>query len=150
MNKPLIVSKEKIINATKNEIWEVITTPKYFKDWMFVPAKAENEKTIGSGSKIYWIDDNNVVYLEGEVIVFVPNTKMVISLQDISWDKIVPKGSVRYEFHLKETKNGTLIKFLLGDLSIDPESASWYSSYKASDEIGAIEKVIHSNRIMGN
>lgn len=32
MNKPLIVSKEKIIEATQPEVREVITTPKYFKD----------------------------------------------------------------------------------------------------------------------
>jgi uncharacterized protein YndB with AHSA1/START domain len=149
MNKPLIVNKEKIIDATQQEIWEVITTPKYFKDWMLVPAKAEDEKAIELGSKIYWINDNDIVYLEGEVIEFIPNTKLVISLKDISWDEIVPKGSVTYEFHLTETKNGTLIKFLLGDLSIDPEGSSWYSSYKTSDEIGSIEKVINSIRKVG-
>lgn len=147
MNSPLIVSKEKIIDATQNEIWEVITTPKYFKDWMLVPAKAEDEKAIELGSKIYWINDNDVVYLEGEVITFVPNTKLVISLLDISWDKSVPKGSVTYEFHLTGMKSGTLIKFLLGDLSIDPEGESWYNSYKASDEIGSIEKVIKIRKI---
>ncbi|OCK53041.1 hypothetical protein BA768_00345 [Chryseobacterium sp. CBo1] len=146
MNKPLVVSKEKIIEATQHEIWEVITNPEYFKDWMLVPAKAEDEKTIALGSKIYWINDNDIVYLEGEVITFVPNTKLVISLSDISWDKKVPKDSVTYEFHLTGTKSGTLIKFLLGDLSIDPEGESWYNSYKDSDEIGSIEKVINSER----
>lgn len=146
MNKPLIVSKEKIIDATQPEIWEVITIPKYFKDWMLVPAKTKDEKAIGLGSKIYWINDNDIVYLEGEVITFVPNTKLVISLLDISWDKKVPKDSVTYEFHLTGTKSGTLIKFLLGDLSIDPEGESWYNSYKDSDEIDSIEKVINSER----
>ncbi|WP_144281974.1 SRPBCC family protein [Chryseobacterium echinoideorum] len=146
MNKPLIVNKEKVIDATQQEIWEVITTPKYFKDWMLVPAKAEDEKAIELGSKIYWTDDNDMVYLEGEVIAFVPNTKLVISLKDISWEQTVPKDSVTYEFHLAEAKNGTLIKFLLGDLSIDPEGSSWYRSYKASDEIGSIEKVVNAIR----
>lgn len=80
MNKPLIVHKEKIIDATQHEIWEVITTPEYFKDWMLVPAKAEDAKAIELGSKIYWTNDNDVVYLEGEVITFVPNTKLVVSL----------------------------------------------------------------------
>lgn len=148
MHSPLIVSKEKIIDATQREIWNVITTPEYFKDWMLVPAKAEDEKAIELGSKIYWINDNDVVYLEGEVITFVPNIKLVISLFDISWHKNVPKGSVTYEFHLTGTKSGTLIKFLLGDLSIDPEGESWYNSYKDSDEIGSIEKVISSSRKM--
>lgn len=147
MNKPLIVNKEKIINAAQHEIWEVITTPEYFKDWMLVPAKTKDEKAIGLGSKIYWINDNDIVYLEGEVITFVPNTKLVISLLDISWDKKVPKDSVTYEFHLTGTKSGTLIKFLLGDLSIDPEGESWYNSYKDSDEIGSIEKVIKVRKI---
>lgn len=147
MNKPLIVSKEKKIDATQPEVWEVITTPKYFKDWMLVPAKTKDEKAIGLGSKIYWINDNDIVYLEGEVITFVPNTKLVISLLDISWDKKVPKDSVTYEFHLTGTKSGTLIKFLLGDLSIDPEGESWYNSYKDSDEIGSIEKVIKVRKI---
>ena len=147
MNSPLIVSKEKIIDATQREIWNVITNPEYFKDWMLVPAKAEDEKAIELGSKIYWINDNDVVYLEGEVITFVPNKKLVISLSDISWPKNVPKDSVTYEFHLTGTKSGTLIKFLLGDLSIDPESESWYNSYKDSDEIGSIEKVIRVRKI---
>jgi uncharacterized protein YndB with AHSA1/START domain len=146
MNKPLIVSKEKTIDATQDEIWEIIVTPKYFEEWMFVPAKAKSEQAIELGSEIYWIDDNDVVYLEGQVIAFVPNTKLVISLQDISWHRSVPKGSVTYEFHLKGTDSGILVKFHLGDLSVDPDGASWYNSYNASDEIGSIEKLIDSNR----
>ena len=114
---------------------------------MLVPAKTKDEKAIGLGSKIYWINDNDIVYLEGEVITFVPNTKLVISLLDISWDKKVAKDSVTYEFHLTGTKSGTLIKFLLGDLSIDPEGEFWYNSYKDSDEIGSIEKVIKVRKI---
>jgi uncharacterized protein YndB with AHSA1/START domain len=142
MNRPLIVRKEGTLNAEPNEIWEIIINPEYFDEWMYVPGKVADNSTLRLGSKIEWINDKNIVYLTGEVIEFIPNKKIVISLQDISWDKIVPKGSVTYEFHLKVTGNGTKVKFYLGDLSIDPESEVWYEAYNSSDEIASIEKII--------
>lgn len=146
MNTARIVNKEGIINAKPSEIWEIITTPEYFDEWMFVPGQTPDNLSFGLGSKIEWINENNVAYLTGEVVEFVPNKKIVISLQDISWKKIVPKGSVTYEFHLTETENGTKIRFRLGDLSIDPESEVWYEAYNSSDEIGSIENLIHKKR----
>lgn len=144
--KQLVVSKEKVIDATRSEVWEVIITPKYFDRWMLVPAKAENEKTLGLGSKIKWINEQGVAYLEGEVIEFIENQKIVISLQDISWEKTLPKGSVTYAFHLTGKDDGTLVRFQLGDLSVDPEGQDWYDAYNSSDEIGAIEKIISAKR----
>ncbi len=140
--KQLVVRKEKVISAAPNEIWGVIITPKYFDRWMLVPAKAGNERTLGLGSVIKWSNEQGVVYLEGEVIEFVENQKIIISFQDISWEKVLPKGSVTYEFHLTEKEEGTLVKFYLGDLSVDPEGQEWYDAYNSSDEIGAIEKII--------
>jgi uncharacterized protein YndB with AHSA1/START domain len=146
MGKPLVVSKEGIINATPSEIWEVITTPEYFDEWMFVPGQVKDNRKFGLGSKIEWVNDKNISYLTGEVIEFVPNQKIVISLQDISWEKVVQKGSVTYEFHLTETDKGTKVKFHLGDLSNDPESYLWYEAYNSGDEIGSIDKLIRSKR----
>lgn len=145
MNKPLIIIKERTINATPSEIWEVITTPQYFDEWMFVPGKVTSKHPFGLGSKIQWVNDENIAYLEGTVISFIPNQKIVISLQDISWNKIVPQGSVTYEFHLTRTENGTKIRFYLGDLAVDPEGQEWYDAYNSSDEIGSIENVILAN-----
>lgn len=142
MRKPLIINKERTVNAAPDQIWEIITTPDYFDEWMFVPGQVSGGRRLQLGSKIQWINDNDIVYLEGEVIEFVPNKKLVISLHDISWTTTVPKGTVTYEFHLIPTDNGTKIKFYLGDLSIDPESEAWYKAYNSSDEIGAIEKVV--------
>ncbi|MDR7130582.1 uncharacterized protein YndB with AHSA1/START domain [Algoriphagus sp. 4150] len=142
MNTTLIVNKEKLIPSTPHEIWEVLTTPNYFDQWMFVPGKVKDNRSFGLGSKIEWINEKNTVYLTGEVIAFVPNQKLVISLQDISWKAEIPKGTVTYEFHLIETAKGTKVKFHLGDLSIDPEGQLWFDAYSKSDEIGAIEKLI--------
>lgn len=146
MNTPLVISKEGIINATPDEIWEIITTPEYFNEWMFVPGQAADNSPLELGSEIEWTNDKNIIYLTGEVIEFIPNRKIVISLQDISWEKVVPKGSVTYEFHLTESDKGTNVKFYLGDLSIDPEGEIWYEAYNSSDEIGSIEKLIQRKR----
>ncbi|WP_026969763.1 SRPBCC family protein [Algoriphagus terrigena] len=146
MKTPLIVRKEGLIDASPAEVWEVITTPKYFEEWMTVPGQVAENYEFGIGSKIEWIDDHNVPYLTGEVIAFVPNQEIVISLQDRSWKEIVAKGTVTYEFHLTETAGGTNIVFQLGDLSIDPESEEWYDAYKSSDEIGSIGRLIFRNR----
>ncbi|HBB01016.1 MAG: hypothetical protein A2W86_07280 [Bacteroidetes bacterium GWD2_45_23] len=144
MKKSFTVSKEKTINATPGEVWKVITNPILFNDWMYVPGQIADEKPFGLGSKIQWTNDENVVYLEGKVIVFDEEKEMVISLQDISWDGEVPEGSVTYEYRLSETNEGTKVNFLLGDLAVDPEGEAWYDAYNASDEIGAIEKIILS------
>ena len=146
MVKSLIVSKEEIIDANPSDIWEVITTPDYLDEWMYVPGKTSDEGSFGLGSKIEWINDKGIVYLTGEVIDFVVAERLVISLQDISWETKVPKGTVTYEFHLTQTDEGTKVKFHLGDLSIDPEGQLWFDAYKSSDEIGAINKMIERKR----
>jgi uncharacterized protein YndB with AHSA1/START domain len=143
MKKKLIIVKEKVIKAEPTQIWKVITTPKYFNDWMFVPGKAVDIKPLKHGSKIHWINEQGITYLEGEVIEFIPFKKIVISLQDISWDRVYPKGTVTYEYHLSETDKGTKVKFYLGDLSIDPEGEMWFEAYDSSDEISAIERIIN-------
>jgi uncharacterized protein YndB with AHSA1/START domain len=139
---PLIIEKEGIINARPDEVWKVIVTSEYFNQWMFVQPQIVPGKTLEEGAKLQWINDEKIPYLEGEVIDLVPNKKLVISLQDISWNKVVAKRSVTYEFDLTETENGTKIRFRLGDLSVDPEGQSWYDAYNSSDEIGAIERII--------
>jgi uncharacterized protein YndB with AHSA1/START domain len=146
MNKQLIVNKERAVAASAEEVWEIITSPGYFDKWMFVPGRVQDGQPFKIGSVIQWINDKNIVYLEGEVIELVPQRKLVIALHDTSWIKPVPKGSVTYEFHLKEEDNGTKIRFHLGDLSVDPEGQSWYDAYNSSDEIGEIEKLILANR----
>jgi len=143
MKKSLIVIKEKTIKAEPTLIWKVITTPKYFNDWMFVPGKVVDNRPLKLGSKIHWINDEGKIYLEGEVIEIIANEKLVISLQDISWDRVYPKGTVTYEYHLSETDMGTKVRFYLGDLSVDPESELWYEAYQSSDEISAIEKIVN-------
>lgn len=142
MRKQLVVKKTRTINATPDEIWEILTNPKYYDNWMYVPGQVPGGKQIQLGSKIQWINDKNVVYLEGEVIEFVPNKKLVISLQDINWPKYAQKGSVTYEFHLTKVENGTRIKFYFDDLSVDPEAYAWFKAYSSSDEIGQIESII--------
>ncbi|MCK0159623.1 SRPBCC family protein [Allomuricauda sp. F6463D] len=146
MENALIIIKEQVVEANPKEIWKVITTPKYFKEWMFVPGKATDENSFGLGSKIEWRNDKDIVYLTGKVIHFVPNQKLVISMQDISWKTEVPKEAVTYEFHLVETSKGTKIKFYLGDLAVDPEGQLWYDAYNSSNEIGAIEQLVKHNR----
>lgn len=75
------------------------------------------------------------------------NKKLVLSLQDISWKSVVPKGDVTYEYHIFEETDGTRVRFYLGDLSVDPKRKGWYDSYNTSDEISAIEGIIHADRI---
>ncbi|MGV3686218.1 MAG: SRPBCC family protein [Daejeonella sp.] len=149
MTKQLFVIKEKTIKASPEQVWEVITTPQYFNQWMFVPGQVAGNRKLRSGSKIQWINDEGSTYLEGEVIEFITEKKLVISLRDISWPPTVPEHSVTYEYHLEENKDGTAVKFHLGDLSVDPEAESWYNSYNSSDEIGEIEGLIRSGTLSG-
>lgn len=142
MPKQLIINKIRTINASPDKVWEIITKPQFFNEWMFVPGQVPGGSPLQLGSKIQWINNKNIVYLQGEVIEFVPERSLVISLRDISWPKEVVNRSVTYEFHLKEERSRTNIQYLLGDLAIDPEGEAWYNAYSSSDEIGAIEKIL--------
>lgn len=150
MKKSLTVVKEGIIHAQPGEIWEIITTPEYFEEWMYVPGQAADNFPLRLASKIEWKNDKNIVYLTGEVIELKPNQKIVIALQDISWNEEVSKGTVTYQFHLKKAGNGTKVTFYLGDLSVDPEGQLWYNAYSSSDEIGSIKKLILSRAKRNN
>lgn len=146
MSNKLIIIKEQILNASPAEVWEIITKPIFFSQWMFVPGKAIDVNDFGLGSKIEWTDDKGVVYLTGEVITFIPNQKLVIGMQDISWKIKVPIDAVTYEYHLSENQNSTMVKFYLGDLSVDPEGQLWFDAYNSSNEIQSIEKLIQLKR----
>jgi uncharacterized protein YndB with AHSA1/START domain len=140
--KPLIITKEKVVKTKPHALWRIITTPSYFERWMYVPGQAVDDRPLKLGSEIHWINEAGIVYLKGTVIEQIPERKLVISLQDISWKRPVAEGKVIYSYELQPVTQGTLVKFYLGDLSVDPEAELWYDSYSASDEIGAIEKLI--------
>lgn len=140
--KPLIITKEKIVKAAPGALWHIITTPSYFERWMHVPGQAVDDGPLKLGSEIHWTNEAGIVYLKGTVIERIFERKLVISLQDISWTQPVAEGEVIYAYELQPVASGTLVKFYLGDLSVDPEAELWYDSYNASDEISAIEKLI--------
>lgn len=141
--QPLVIHKKKIVSGSPSQIWKIITTPKYFEDWMYVPGMAVKNEPLQLNSKIQWINDDGIVYLEGTVINLIPEQKLEVALQDISWKETKWDEEVMYSFSLQNTPSGTLVEFYLGDLSIDPEAEKWFDAYNSSDEIGAIERLIN-------
>lgn len=53
----LEITQEQIIDSPPEEVWQVITNPDLFSEWMFVPGVGENHSPLSLRSKIYWKDD---------------------------------------------------------------------------------------------
>lgn len=137
----LIVKKSITINAPPMKIWSTITSPDSIKRWMLVAPDFESGNPLQLESIVRWKDENGKPYLTGTVVMLEPLHKLVFKLDDISWTRKTGQGDVTYALTLSETKNGTDLQLVFGDLAIDPEGQQWFDAYSASRELDMIKSM---------
>ncbi|TGL22766.1 hypothetical protein EHQ47_08395 [Leptospira bourretii] len=109
------------VNASKDKVWEILTNPKFIKEWDNIP------ENYSGGS----LTLNTVIEWEGYA-------KMVVTefdeLKTLKLNLYLPKANldpseydVSYKYFLS-TNEDTVLKFEIGDFSPLPNSQDYYDS----------------------
>ncbi|TGK90216.1 hypothetical protein EHQ23_01240 [Leptospira bourretii] len=109
------------VNASKDKVWEILTNPKFIKEWDDIP------ENYSGGS----LTLNTVIEWEGYA-------KMVVTefdeLKTLKLNLYLPKANldpseydVSYKYFLS-TNEDTVLKFEIGDFSPLPNSQDYYDS----------------------
>lgn len=137
--KPLVATREIEIEADPSKVWEIIVSPAYWPKWMEVQPVAEPQRTsIDLDSQIRWENDRGDTYLTGTVTTLERVRRLVLELDDVSWERRPAPGEVTYSLTLTKHGPRTHVAFRLGDLSIDPHGAEWCQTYLHSRELERI------------
>jgi uncharacterized protein YndB with AHSA1/START domain len=145
-NQAFVVNRSILINAPAEDIWNVIVSPLRWKTWMLVEPDLEGGGNIRIGSRLLWSNERREVYLTGTVATLEPNRRLVIDLDDVSWQRRPRPNEVTLSFILTEQQDRTRVEFSLGDLSIDPEGRQWHEAYANSKELEAIKDIAELER----
>ncbi len=136
---PLVVRRSIAIDAPTSTVWDIITSPKLWSQWMMVPPAPQTGETIQLGSKVLWRNEEGEVYLTGTVATWEPGSRFLLELDDVSWKRKAEAGAVTYGLTISQEQHHTRVDFRLGDLAIDPDGTGWYEAYANSRELERIK-----------
>ncbi len=109
MDTSLIIEKEVIFEANKNQVWDLLTNPNMTKQYMFACSVVSNWEV---GSPILWIGktekNEEITYVKGIISEFVKNEKVSFSMLDPNLGiKDIPQNYAQMTYELTDEDNGT-------------------------------------------
>ncbi|TGL65486.1 hypothetical protein [Leptospira jelokensis] len=117
----LKVSDQISINASVQKVWEILTNPKFIKEWDDIPENY-TEGSLRLNSVIEWEGHAKMVVTEFEELktlklkLFLPKLKLNPSEYDVSYCYTIIYDA------------GVVLKFEIGDFSSLPNSNDYYES----------------------
>ena len=131
MKDKLIVTDQVEINAPTEKVWEVLTNPKFIKQWDEIPENfGDNHLSIGSVIK--WEG-----YSEMTVTEFVQERHLRLSLYLPNIELKPTDYDVSYSYFLEKRDGRTLLAIEIGDFSPLPNGRRYFD---ASIEFAASSK----------
>ena len=117
MSTPKIIKLEVTFEASKTEVWNLLTNPEMTQQYMF---GCEVLSDWNVGSPIHWKgkteDGQEIVYVKGEVREYESFQKVTFTMFDPNMGlKDIPENYVNLTYALEETPQGTLLKITQGD-----------------------------------
>lgn len=106
---------------------------------MVPPALEPGQTELGIGSQVQWKNERGETYLTGTVTTLDRERRVVLELDDASWQRRPAPGEVTYSLALRQDGDRTHVDFRLGDLAIDPDGREWRQSYLDSRELEKIK-----------
>ena len=125
----LIVKSHSTIEASREKVWKVLTTPALIRKWDDLP-EGFNEAQLQGGTVMIWHQpDGSITKLT--VTDFVKNKFLKINIYGSKWTRPEKTYDVAYIYILTEQDGHTKLEIEVGDFSILPNGQEYY---KASDE----------------
>lgn len=133
MKESMIIKEEILFNSTIEKVWDLLINPAMTKQYMF-GCEVISDWTIGS--PVYWKgkteDNQEVVYVKGEVLEFEKGKKVVTSMIDPnSGIADIPANYVNLTYELAAAKNGVLLIIIQGDFSGAEQGKKRYEESKS-------------------
>ncbi|HEY5825371.1 MAG TPA: SRPBCC domain-containing protein [Cyclobacteriaceae bacterium] len=120
--KSVIVKDQIEINASREEVWEVLTNPDFIKQWDELPENYSGEP-LKLNSVIEWEGYSRLIVTE-----FVPASKLKLSmfLPRVALD--ASKYDVSYQYSLSGEDSSAVLAFEIGDFSTLPNAQDYYDA----------------------
>ena len=129
----MIIEKEVQFNATKAQVWDLLTNPAMTKQYMFGCEIISDWKI---GSSILWKglteDGKEIIYVKGNIIDFNDGIKFSFTMFDPNMEiEDIPENYLELTYDLKEKDNVTTLKLTQGNFaSVDNGKKRYEESMK--------------------
>lgn len=145
MTDPIYVTRTITINTSPSRVWDIVSSPAAWLDWMLVPPSVDPAQPLQLGSPVAWLDDAGTPYLTASVTRFDPASRLVLELADRDWQRPPRPGEVTYSLAMVKEGPGVRLDFALGNLAIDPAARQWQGAYANSRELEAIKQMAEAS-----
>ena len=122
MEDSLLVKNTILIKAPAGRVWEVLTTPRFIKQWDELPEDF-GDAPLSKGSVINWEGYSKLTVTE-----FEPGKLLKMKLYAEKWEKPEAAYDVAYTFSLGEEKGNTRLTLSIGDFAVLPNGQSYYEA----------------------
>lgn len=133
----MTIRKELYFNASKDEVWNLLTNPEMTKQYMFGCEVISDWKI---GSLINWKgkaeDGSAIIYVKGEVLEYLEAEKVCFSMLDPNMGlKDIPENYVNLCYELKKENDGTRLIIIQGSFEGVENAESRYEESKQGWEM---------------
>ncbi|MEZ4619137.1 MAG: SRPBCC domain-containing protein [Caldilineaceae bacterium] len=127
----LLVEAQIQISASPSRVWQVLTTPRYIRQWDDLPEDF-GEEPLTLGSTIAWKGHATLTITE-----FEPAQRLRMTLYGASWEQMPSAYDIAYTFTLAAQDEGTLLTITVGDFASLPNGQEYYdASVEFASEAG--------------
>lgn len=137
--KSLTVKNQIEINSTVSKVWEVLTMPKFIRQWDELPEDFNDDLALSKGTEVMWHQPNGQ-FTKLTVTELVQNKFLKINLYGSKWDMPENAYDIAYNYNLADMGGQTKLEIEIGDFAVLPNGGDYYS---ASVDFGqtAIKKI---------
>jgi uncharacterized protein YndB with AHSA1/START domain len=118
----LIVKDQIEINASKEEVWEVLTNPEFIKQWDDIP-ESYSGGHLNLGSVIEWEG-----YSKLTVTQFDKGNNLSLKMYLPKVNLAPTEYDVKYKYTLTAANGGTILHLEIGDFSQLPKAKDYYDA----------------------
>jgi uncharacterized protein YndB with AHSA1/START domain len=131
-NTPMLLVEEQIqIPASPMRVWQVLTTPRYIRQWDDLP-EGFGEEPLTLGSTIVWEGHATLTITE-----FEPSHQLRMALYVATWEQPPSAYDIAYTYSLTAQDDGTLLTITVGDFAPLANGQEYYdASVEFASEAG--------------
>jgi uncharacterized protein YndB with AHSA1/START domain len=121
-----IAEESILIHAKSAEVWKVLTTPEFIREWDGLPPNFGNTP-LKNGDEIIWKIDNSK-YTRLTVIGFEPNKQLRQSLYVSTWEETPAPEDITYTYTISDEGGNTRLTITIGDFSFISNGESYFEA----------------------
>lgn len=122
-NTPTLLVEEQIqIPASPMRVWQILTTPRYIRQWDDLP-EGFGEEALTLGSTIDWEG-----HVRLTITVFEPAQRLRMAMYGAKWEQPPSAYDIAYTYTLMAQDDGTLLMLTVGDFAPLANGQEYYDA----------------------